>query len=130
MEQSTLQTAECPACGLHVGREGEAGGKWLPAIDGEENTWVVEEDFPSSKVRAVDGCPVDKSSESIAKERPPSLRERALGLARERGAVRTRDFEAIGVPRQYPRMMCKEGLLKQVAFGTYCLADGAAELTR
>ena len=38
---------------------------------------------------------------------------RALGVARERGIVRTRDFDAAGVPRAYLRRLRDEGLIIQ-----------------
>jgi len=44
----------------------------------------------------------------------PSLRERAVALAQERGVVRTRDLTDIGVPRCYLARMCDEGLLVKV----------------
>ncbi|WP_235535711.1 type IV toxin-antitoxin system AbiEi family antitoxin domain-containing protein [Sphingopyxis sp. Root1497] len=37
--------------------------------------------------------------------------------------MRTKEFEEIGVPRHYPRMMCKEGLLVQVGHGVYRAAS-------
>jgi hypothetical protein len=49
----------------------------------------------------------------------PSLRERAIALARERGAVRTRDLTDIGIPRCYLARMCEEGLLIKVGYGIY-----------
>ncbi|HMN85588.1 MAG TPA: type IV toxin-antitoxin system AbiEi family antitoxin domain-containing protein [Bauldia sp.] len=49
----------------------------------------------------------------------PSLRERAVALARQRGVVRTRDLTEIGVPRCYLARMCEEGLLTRVGYGLY-----------
>ncbi|MBX9897137.1 MAG: type IV toxin-antitoxin system AbiEi family antitoxin domain-containing protein [Qipengyuania sp.] len=49
----------------------------------------------------------------------PSLRERAVALALERGVVRTRDLTGIGVPRCYLARMCDEGLLMKVSYGLY-----------
>lgn len=37
--------------------------------------------------------------------------------------MRTKEFEAIGVPRHYPTLMCREGLLKKVGYGAYQLAE-------
>lgn len=48
-----------------------------------------------------------------------SLRARAVELAKRNGIVRTKDLEAIGVPRQYPPMMCREGLLIRIGYGVY-----------
>lgn len=49
----------------------------------------------------------------------PSLRDRAVALALERGTVRTRDLTDIGVPRCYLTRMCDEGLLEKVSYGVY-----------
>ncbi|WP_353611498.1 type IV toxin-antitoxin system AbiEi family antitoxin domain-containing protein [Blastomonas sp. CCH13-E1] len=49
----------------------------------------------------------------------PSLRERAVALARRRGVVRTKDLASIGVPRCYLSPMCDEGLLVRVGHGRY-----------
>ncbi|MGE0008582.1 MAG: type IV toxin-antitoxin system AbiEi family antitoxin domain-containing protein [Parvibaculaceae bacterium] len=56
----------------------------------------------------------------------PSLRERAVALAQERGVVRTRDLTDIGVPRCYLARMCDEGLLVKVGYGLYRAAARAA----
>ncbi|MFK0692989.1 type IV toxin-antitoxin system AbiEi family antitoxin domain-containing protein [Mesorhizobium sp. IMUNJ 23033] len=53
---------------------------------------------------------------------PPSLRDRAVALAQERGEVRTRDLTDIGIPRCYLSRMCEEGLLVKVGYGRYCAA--------
>ena len=49
----------------------------------------------------------------------PSLRERAVAIARERGEVRTSEFTAIGIPRCYLARMCDEGLLVKIGYGRY-----------
>ena len=49
----------------------------------------------------------------------PSLRDRAVALATERGTVRTRDLTEIGIPRCYLTRMCDEGLLVKVGYGLY-----------
>lgn len=57
----------------------------------------------------------------------PSLRDRAVALANERGVVRTRDLTDIGVPRCYLARLCNEGLLIKVGYGLYrALAREAA----
>ena len=53
----------------------------------------------------------------------PSLRERAVALARERGEVRTAELTAIGIPRCYLTPMCKEGLLIKLGYGLYRAAE-------
>jgi hypothetical protein len=50
---------------------------------------------------------------------PPSLRDWAVGLARERSEVRTRDLTNIGIPRCYLSKMCEEGLLVKIGYGRY-----------
>ena len=62
----------------------------------------------------------------LAGEPKPSLRERAIALARKLGTVRTRDFSDIGVPRCYLSGMCEEGLLIKVAYGRYRTAEREA----
>lgn len=57
---------------------------------------------------------------------PPTLREQALALARERGEVRTAELTAIGIPRCYLSRMCDEGLLVKVGYGRYRAADRKA----
>jgi len=49
----------------------------------------------------------------------PSLRERAVAFARERGEVRTKDLTDIGIPRCYLSRMCEEGLLEKIRHGRY-----------
>jgi hypothetical protein len=56
----------------------------------------------------------------------PTLRERAIALARERGEVRTAELTAIGIPRCYLSRMCDEGLLVKVAYRRYRAAAKAA----
>lgn len=56
----------------------------------------------------------------------PSLRERAIALAIERGVVRTGDLTNIGVPRCYLARMCQEGLLVKVGYGLYRAANREA----
>ena len=50
---------------------------------------------------------------------PPSLRDRAVARALERGEVRTRDLTDAGIPRCYPSRMCEEGLLAKFGQGRY-----------
>jgi len=53
----------------------------------------------------------------------PSLRDRAVALAAERGIVRTRELTDIGVPRCYLARMCEEGLLVKIGYGRYRSAE-------
>ncbi|MFC0146662.1 type IV toxin-antitoxin system AbiEi family antitoxin domain-containing protein [Sphingobium scionense] len=53
----------------------------------------------------------------------PSLKERAVAFARERGVIRTKDLTSIGIPRCYLSPMCDEGLLVRVGYGRYIVAS-------
>lgn len=58
------------------------------------------------------------------KARPSeSPRQRVLRLAGERGILRSKDLEEIGVPREYLRRLRDEGVLDQPGRGLYVLAD-------
>ncbi len=62
---------------------------------------------------------------------PPSLRDRAVARALERGEVRTRDLTDAGIPRCYPSRMCEEGLLAKFGQGRYrAVIPKAAESRR
>lgn len=52
-----------------------------------------------------------------------SHKERAVTLARRKGIVRAREFEAVGVPRVTLRRLQKEGVLISPARGFYQLAN-------
>ncbi|NKL37141.1 hypothetical protein GFL49_25890 [Rhizobium leguminosarum bv. viciae] len=49
----------------------------------------------------------------------PTLRERAVALALEKGEVRTKDLTDIGVHRCYLARMVAEGLLIKAGYGRY-----------
>jgi hypothetical protein len=49
----------------------------------------------------------------------PSLRERAVALALEKGEVRTKELTDIGIPRCYLARVCDEGLLVKVGYGRF-----------
>ena len=49
----------------------------------------------------------------------PTLRDRSVAHARERGEVRTAELTTIGIPRCYLARMCDEGLLIKVGYGVY-----------
>jgi predicted transcriptional regulator of viral defense system len=53
----------------------------------------------------------------------PTLKDRAIEIARARGIARTRDFDAAGVPRVYLQRLRDEGRLIQPGRGLYQLAD-------
>lgn len=54
-----------------------------------------------------------------------SLTDRALALAKARGMVRARDFEAAGIPQVYLKRLCDDGRLIQLARGLYQLPEMA-----
>jgi predicted transcriptional regulator of viral defense system len=60
-----------------------------------------------------------KKRAEMLRTRGPSLRNRAIQLAQEKGVVTTRELQAIGVHRCYLSPMCKEGLLVRVGHGLY-----------
>jgi predicted transcriptional regulator of viral defense system len=51
----------------------------------------------------------------------PTLKTRALEVARQRGIARARDFAAAGIPRVYLQRLRDEGLLIQAGRGLYQL---------
>ncbi len=53
----------------------------------------------------------------------PTLSERALAIARERGIARARDFRAAGVPPSTLTRLCERGDLVRLARGLYQLAE-------
>ena len=59
--------------------------------------------------------------------RSPTLKDRALDLARSRGVVRAREFTAAGVPRTYLQRLCDEGRLVRIGRGLYQAADTQIE---
>jgi predicted transcriptional regulator of viral defense system len=55
--------------------------------------------------------------------RSPTLKDRALEIARSRGVVRAREFTAAGVARTYIQRLCQEGHLVRLGRGLYRAAD-------
>ena len=100
--------------------------EWLPEVDREEY-WFLDGPRPEDG-RLSDG-PNKKSRlrEEARQRRGPTLREKAVSLANVKGTIRTRDLEAIGVPRHYPALMCAEGLLERIGFGLYRAVDNEVE---
>ncbi|WP_342749169.1 type IV toxin-antitoxin system AbiEi family antitoxin domain-containing protein [Sphingomonas fennica] len=95
--------------------------KWLPGVDEDANY-----EFSISLLPATPEPPKMRKRDRDRAERlrlaggpKPSLRDRAVALAIERGTVRTRDLTDIGVPRCYLARMCEEGLLTKVGYGLY-----------
>jgi hypothetical protein len=115
-----LRKAKCLGVGLRL-----SGKKWLPDDGGDEYLWSEDLEKPQKHRRT----PAKVALESPKYPGPQprlSLRERAVELAKRNGTVRTKDLEAVGVPRQYPPMMCREGLLIRVGYGVYrAAAEGS-----
>jgi hypothetical protein len=69
----------------------------------------------------------DRAERSRLADGPkPTLRERAVALARQKGEVRTKDFTGIGILRCYLARMCDEGILVKIGNGRYRAADDKA----
>ncbi len=66
-----------------------------------------------------------KRAEAL-RSKPPSQRNRALQLARERGVVTTAELQAIGVHLCYLTPMCDDGLLVRVFHGRSRAGAGQA----
>ena len=56
-----------------------------------------------------------------------SSSNKVLNLARKAGVIRSRDLDAIGVPRQYLTILVKRGMIQRVGYGLYAAAG--AEVT-
>ncbi|KGB53062.1 hypothetical protein FG91_02993 [Sphingopyxis sp. LC81] len=107
-----------------------SGKKWLPGDYSHEDLWSEDIEKPQ-KHGSTPAKVAFKAAETSKPEPRLSLRERAIELAKQRGTVRTKDLEAIGIPRQYPLMMCNEGLLVRVRYGVYRAAtDLASNVTK
>lgn len=95
--------------------------KWLPGVDEDANYEFSISLLPTTpkppKMRKRDRDRAERLR--LAGGPKPSLRDRAVALAIERGTVRTRDLTDIGVPRCYLTRMCEEGLLTKVGYGLY-----------
>ncbi|HJS12858.1 type IV toxin-antitoxin system AbiEi family antitoxin domain-containing protein [Sphingopyxis sp.] len=123
-DKSRRKTIITSENGVSLGSEESSGQvpsdvlKWLRDDGGDEYLWSEDSEKPQKHRRT----PAKVALESFKhSERRPrlSLRERAVELAKRNGIVRTKDLEVIGVPRQYPPMMCREGLLVRVGYGVY-----------
>ena len=53
----------------------------------------------------------------------PTHKELVLQLVKQRGVLRPRDLDAIGVPREYLSRLCEAGLLERPGRGLYVAAD-------
>lgn len=92
--------------------------KWLAIVDTRGQFWSYDIEKPQKYKNQKSAARVSERP----KRRGQSLREKALKLVQDNGLIRTKDLEAIGIPRQYPTMMCKEGLLERVGHGIYRVA--------
>ncbi len=99
--------------------------KWLPGTDENANYEFAiplrqnAPHLPKQRKRDRDRAEALR----LAGGPKPTLRQRAVVLARERGEVRTAELTAVGIPRCYLARMCEEGLLVKVAYGRYRAAD-------
>lgn len=102
--------------------------RWLAGVDETENYEFAvtrPQTTPQpTKMRKRDRDRAERLR--LAGGSKPSLRDRAVALANERGVVRTRDLTDIGVPRCYLARMCEEGLLIKVGYGLYRAPDREA----
>jgi len=100
-------------------------GVWLPGTDENANYEHAIPLLPGTQKPAQMRKRDRERAEArhIAGDPGPSLRERAVLLARERGCVLTRELTNIGVPRCYLTRMCNEGLLVKIGYGRYRAAD-------
>ena len=64
-----------------------------------------------------------KARERALRPPVPTLRDKAVSLARARGTVTTLEFQSAGVHRCYLTPMCNEGLLVRVGRGRYRAAS-------
>lgn len=98
---------------------------WLPGIDETENyEFAIALRQPTPQPTRMRKRDRDRANAlRLAGGTKPSLRERAVALAQERGVVRTRDLSDIGIPRCYLSRMCDEGLLIKVGYGLYRAAE-------
>lgn len=104
-----------------------SGKKWLPKTDSRGHLWSIDLERLENISEGIARNGVAASEMAKSDINRGALRDRAIAFVKDNGVVRTKDLEAIGVPRQYPRMMCKEGLLEQVGYGRYRVPDRAAD---
>lgn len=94
---------------------------WLPGPN-ETANYVLPITLETPPERTVSLRKRDRDrAEQILLEggRKPTLRERAVSLALEKGELRKRDLTDVGVPRCYLARMCAEGLLVKAGYGRY-----------
>ncbi|WP_342215994.1 type IV toxin-antitoxin system AbiEi family antitoxin domain-containing protein [Mesorhizobium sp. L-8-3] len=117
-----------PARLLRVSPRRRTDRRWLPEVDETEKyefAIALRQDAPQpQQVRKRDRDRAEALR--LAGGPPPSLRDRAVALARERGEVRTAELTAIGIPRCYLSRMCDEGLLVKIGYGRYRAAEPEA----
>jgi predicted transcriptional regulator of viral defense system len=56
-----------------------------------------------------------------------SYSNKVLNLVRKAGVIRSRDLDALGIPRQYLRILVQRGEIRRVGYGLYAAID--AEVT-
>ena len=100
---------------------GTAEKRWLAGIGEDANyEYAIPRPNATSQAPKIRKRDRDRAEAlRLAGGPKPSLRQRAVALALEKGTVRTRDLTDIGVPRCYLARMCDEGLLIKVGYGLY-----------
>jgi len=112
-----------------VGSSANACGKgvWLPGPDENANYVLpipLQTTPPSVRIRKRDRDRAERIR--LAGGPEPTLRERAIALARKKGEVRTKELTDIGIPRCYLTRMCDEGILVKIGYGRYRAVDDKA----
>ncbi|WP_367305054.1 type IV toxin-antitoxin system AbiEi family antitoxin domain-containing protein [Sphingomonas tagetis] len=99
------------------------------ALRNVPDSWLYRYRSAASALGSVPrpGAPLRRASAALERERRPSIRDRAVALAKRRGEVRTKDFSNIKVPRCYLSRMCEEGLLVRVGHGRYRLGPARSK---
>lgn len=105
-----------------VGSLEQGGGVWLRGV-GELPNYIHVVPLCRDGLRQRSVRDRAKTREELLRTKGPSLRDRAVHLAQERGMVTTRELQAIGVHRCYLSPMCQEGLLVRVGHGLYRAAQ-------
>jgi len=125
LEKTSFDSAPSEA---QKGSEDSRRTEWLAGTD-EATNYIYDiprhaTPQPAERVRKRDRDRAERIR--LAGGPKPSLRDRAVALARERGEVRTKELTDIGVHRCYLSRMCDEGLLVKVGFGRYRAAEAKA----
>jgi hypothetical protein len=96
-----------------------SAGRWLAGVDeAEKYELAIARRRAKAYRRQMRKRDRDRQeAQRLAGGSPPSLRDRAVALARARGEARTRDLTDIGIPRRHLSKMCEAGPLVKVGDG-------------